>query len=77
MFLQFDLESHKVVHWIQAKKITISATDKDVLLNILRLEVAHRNSASHCLVPQWHDLILLLERIQIQDVDLFVWTIAE
>ena len=39
MFLQLDFKSDEVIDWIQSEKITICATDKNVFLHLLRLEV--------------------------------------
>lgn len=77
MLLELYLKRDEVVDWVESEKVSIGAADKNVLLDLLRLEVTDRNRAPHRFLLHWHDLVLLLERVQIQHVDFFVWSIAE
>ena len=77
MFLQLDFKSDEVIDWIQSEKITICATDKNVFLHLLRLEVPYWNCTSNCLVFHGLDLRLSLQWVEIQDINLFVGSITE
>ena len=61
MLLQLHFERHEVVDRVKSEQVSISAADKDVLLNLLGLEVAHRDCTSNCFVPHWLNLGLLFQ----------------
>ena len=57
--------------------MTVCAADKDVLFHVLRLEVAHGNCTPDRFIFHWDDLALTLERVEIENIDVLIRSVAE
>ena len=77
MLSQFDLQSDEVIDRVKSQEVSVRASYEYMLLNLLGLKVTNRDGTAHGFLLHGNNATLLSKRVQVEDIDLLVRSIAE